>query len=250
MRENAVLDVFIVDDEPPAVERLSELVASLPGRRVVGCESRADRVLERCRALRPDVVLLDIEMPGQGGLALARDLAQLQPAPAIVFVTAHDEFALEAFGVAARDYLVKPVRRERLADSLVRLEPEPDPAHDIMIGGRIGERRVRIPLAEVRAFTAEDKCTLVHAVGRTALVDEPLKTLEARLGEQFLRVHRNALVSRAHVRALYTDNADAAHVELDGCALRPEVSRRNRSAVRALVAGDASPQSKNSNGDD
>src|SRR6056297_2933965 len=103
------LKVFIVDDEPPAVERLTDMVVSLPGCEVVGCESRGERVLERCKQLQPDIVLLDIEMPGRGGLAIARDLSAMSPAPAIVFVTAHDEFALEAFGVAARDYLVKPV---------------------------------------------------------------------------------------------------------------------------------------------
>lgn len=232
----AELRVFIVDDEPPAVERLTEMLSSLSCSRVIGCESRAERVLERCRVLSPDVVLLDIEMPGQGGLALAARLAEMSPAPDVIFVTAHDEFALEAFGVAARDYLVKPVRRERLAQALDRLRDRSQEP-PVLIAARIGERRIRIPLGEIRAFTAEDKCTLVHSVGGTAVVDDPLKTLESRFGDRFLRVHRNALVSRQHVRGLSVPPTAPARVELADVEIRPEISRRNRAIVRSLVTG-------------
>jgi len=96
---------------------------------------------------------------------------------------------------------------------------------------------VRIPLDEVRAFTAEDKCTLVHALHCMAIVAEPLKTVQQRHSMDFLRIHRNALVSRHHLRELYADANGVERVRIDGVKIEPEVSRRNRSAVRELLHG-------------
>ena len=118
MNAPAVRRVMVVDDEPPAVERMVALLGAQPGVEVVGCESRPDRVVERCRQLNPDLVFLDIEMPGTPGLELARALRRLDRPPAIVFVTAHPDYAVQAFDVAALDYLVKPVRTERLRTAL------------------------------------------------------------------------------------------------------------------------------------
>ncbi|MFU8877507.1 MAG: LytR/AlgR family response regulator transcription factor, partial [Wenzhouxiangellaceae bacterium] len=174
MKGTVPVRLMIVDDEAPAVERLAELVRRMPGFELVGCESRSARVAERCRQLEPDVLLMDIEMPGHNGLELARELRRQGSAAAIVFVTAHDDFALDAFGVAAIDYVVKPVRPERLAESLRRVV---DARGDKpMVGGRLGERLVRVALEDVRAFTAEDKCTVMHVNGGRIMVDEPLKT--------------------------------------------------------------------------
>ncbi|MGB0514070.1 MAG: LytR/AlgR family response regulator transcription factor [Wenzhouxiangellaceae bacterium] len=234
MNERPRLRVMVVDDEPPAVERMAALLADRDDAELVGCESRAARVIERCASLRPDVVLLDIEMPDSDGIEVARGLARGAHPPAVIFVTAHEQYAVDAFGVAALDYLVKPVRRDRLARALERAAGK-RPRSREWIAGRIGERRVRIPLDEVRAFIAEDKCTLVYALHQQAMVDEPLKTLEQRHAGRFLRVHRNALVSRDHVLELFTDVSDVERVKLEGLDLRPEVSRRNRAAVRELL---------------
>lgn len=228
--------VLIVDDEPPAVERLSALVAGFSDCRVVGCESRSERVLDRCRRLRPDAVLLDVEMPGISGLEIAAGMQQLDPVPAVVFITAHDQYAVGAFDVEAVDYVVKPVRETRLRQALDRVASATGFVQG-WVSARIGERLVRIALDEVRAFTAEDKCTLVHAVNAQAMTDEPLKSIEEEYGDRFVRIHRNALASRYHLKSLFTDRADVARVEIEGIDLQPEVSRRNHTQVKKLLSG-------------
>lgn len=232
----ARIRVLIVDDEPPAIERLGGMVAAFADCEVAGCESRSDRVLERCRQLRPDAVLLDVKMPGINGLELASKMLRLEKVPAIIFITAHDCYAVDAFGVEAVDYLVKPVRQSRLRQALDRITAARAECR-AWVAGRIGERLIRISLDKVRAFTSEDKCTLVHALGAQAVVDEPLKSLEAEFGDRFIRVHRNALVSRYHLRALFTDRSQVARVEIEGIDMRPEVSRRNQAAIRKLLTG-------------
>ena len=241
MSTRPVRRVVVVDDEPPAVERLVALLGVEPGVEVVGCESRPDRVLDRCRSLRPDIVLLDIEMPGIDGIELARSLRRLEDSPAVVFVTAHDDYAVDAFDVAALDYLVKPVRAERLRAALRRFETRRRPASEArgpMLAARIGDRRLRIPLDDIRALSSEDKCTVVHATEGRALADATLKELEARHPDCFLRVHRSALVSRRHVRSLFRDRDGTERVSLAGIDFEPEVSRRNHAAVKRLLTDD------------
>jgi two-component system response regulator AlgR len=232
------IDVLIVDDEPPAVERLSSIVSSFPDCRVVGCESRPERVRQRCRELRPDAVLLDIEMPTLDGLALARELRSEPGGPSIVFVTAHDQYAVQAFGVAATDYVVKPVRPQRLRRALRRVLDARAEADSDFVTAQLGGRLLRVPLADIRAFTAEDKCTVVHTDSRSAVLDRPLKAVEDEWGDRFLRVHRNALASRYHLRALYTDGEGVERVTVEGLKHDLEVSRRNRTAVKRCLSGE------------
>lgn len=238
MNEPQTIGVLIVDDEPPSVERLSALLADFRECRVVGCESRASRVLERCETLEPDVVLLDIEMPGIDGLEIARRLEARGQAPAVIFVTAHDGYALEAFGVAAVDYVVKPVRASRLRKALARAAG-PGRLDVGSLAVHVGGRLIRVALSEVRAFVVDDKTTIVHTVNGAGLIDESLKSLEGRFGDRFVRVHRNALVSQPHVRALYRDRDGREMVQVDGLEDGLEVSRRNRAAVKQLLTSGA-----------
>ncbi|MDX1626631.1 MAG: LytTR family DNA-binding domain-containing protein [Wenzhouxiangellaceae bacterium] len=231
------VSVMIVDDEPLAVERLSRQVSELAGFRVGCCESRPERVIERIRQARPDVLLLDIEMPGRTGLDLARACAGLEERPAVIFVTAHDDFALDAFDVAAVDYLVKPVRTARLAQALERARRRSAGAARTG-SARRGERRIRLPLDRVRAALAEDKCTVVHTTDGPALCDLSLKDLEAQHGAVLLRCHRSALVHRHHLRSLYRDADGVERVEIDGVDVRPEVSRRSRAAIVQEIRGE------------
>ena len=236
MGEYGRMRVLIVDDEPPAVERLSALVAAFSDCCVVGCESRSERVLERCRRLRPDAVLMDIEMPGSSGLEIASGIQDLDPVPGVIFITAHDQYAVDAFDVEAVDYLVKPVREARLRQALDRVASTRG-LEQTRFSARIGDRLVRIALDEVRAFTAEDKCTLVHAVTAQAIMDDPLKSIEAEFGDRFVRIHRNALASRYHLKSLFTDRAGVARVGIEGIDLKPEVSRRNHTLVKKMLSG-------------
>lgn len=228
------LRILLVDDEPPALQRLRQLLDPVGGVQVVGCESRAERVAERCRELKPDLVLMDVEMPGINGVRLARQLRELEPAPAVVFVTAYEEHAVAAFELAAVDYLVKPVRSERLAQALERVRRR-HPTRPQSLPARLGERLLAIPLGQIRVLQAEDKYTCVYHTGGQALVDDSLVSLEERFGEHFVRVHRNALVSRGHVRGLFRDADGCERLEMEGVTVRPEVSRRNRAVVRRLL---------------
>jgi two-component system response regulator AlgR len=253
----AALKVLIVDDEELARVRLRGLVADNPEprARVVGEAANAAQALV-CLAERDcDVVLLDIQMPGRDGMQLAAELRAMAQPPAIVFVTAHAEHALRAFELAAIDYLTKPVKRERLQAALQRVAqrlsrpPAPPPAEAgeapvIIVSDR--GRIVRVPVAEVLYLKAELKYVTLRTAAHTHVLDDSLSDLEDRLGERFLRVHRNALVARHAVRALerriVAGEGDEEGGEVWAVRIAPvdewlAVSRRQVAAVReALVA--------------
>ena len=211
------LRVLLVDDEALARLRLSGLVHDCiePSARVVGEAANVSQALAWLAANECDVLLLDVQMPGRDGTQLAAELRQRAEAPAVVFVTAHAEHALRAFDLDAVDYLTKPVRRERLHAALQRvaqrlagrlagsasaLPAGAEEAPVIVVSDR--GRIVRVPLAEVLYLKAELKYVTLRTAAHTHVLDEALSDLEQRLGERFLRVHRNALVARSAVRAL------------------------------------------------
>jgi two-component system response regulator AlgR len=245
----AALRVVIVDDEPLARLRLRSLVEANPQPRavVVGEAADAAQAQRLLQDTACDVVLLDIVMPGGSGLKLADDLRRqgsLPGAPMVVFVTAHAEHALRAFEVDAADYLTKPVRRERLQAALLRVaqrrasEPAAAVLGPVLVVSDRG-RVLRVPVAEVVYLKAELKYVTLCAQHGTWLLDEALADLEARLGEGFLRVHRNAVVAVAAVRALARRDAEAGdegwQVQLaNGDWLA--VSRRQLPAVREVLA--------------
>lgn len=230
------LRVLIVDDERPAVERLERLVDEQPSAVVCGTVMQAEQVPGRCRELLPEVVLLDVEMPGLGGIELARELRRLEVLPAVIFVTAFEQYAVDAFELAAVDYLVKPVRAGRLARAFERARNRPvDPGATLRT--RLGDRVLSIPVVEIRALVAEDKYTVVHFDKGEALVDDSLVNLEQRFARQFIRVHRKALIARRYLRGLFRDEQGQERVELDGSDCRPPVSRRNLAEVRQMLDG-------------
>lgn len=255
----SVLNVLIVDDEELARMRLRQLVGECtdPAARVVGEAANAVQAMSWLAAQRCDVVLLDVQMPGRDGTQLAAELQRLDEPPAVVFVTAHAEHALRAFDLDAVDYLTKPVRRERLHSALQRVAQRlalrrgaaapPVPAGEVPVVIVTDRgRMVRVPVAEVLYFKAELKYVTLRTAEHTYVLDEALAELEQRLGDRFLRVHRNALVARDAVRALErrTLAADGDDEGGEGWAVRMApvdewlaVSRRQVAAVReALVA--------------
>ena len=254
----AALRVLIVDDEPLARLRLRALVEGMaePHSVVVGEAGDAAQALRQIAATPCDLVLLDIVMPGGSGLKLADELrrqAAPQPTPMVVFVTAHAEHALRAFEVDAADYLTKPVRRERLQAALLRVAqrraaaPPAAPAGPVLVVSDRG-RVLRVPVAEVVYLKAELKYVTLCSTHGTWLLDEPLAELAQRLGAGFLRVHRNAVVAVAAVRALARGGADDAGGAVtaseadDGWQLQLAngdwlaVSRRQLAAVREVLA--------------
>ncbi|MCC5865619.1 MAG: response regulator transcription factor [Wenzhouxiangella sp.] len=231
------LGALLVDDEPPALRRLARLVEQVDGCQVLASCADADEVMSLCQRFAPDVIFLDIEMPGLDGLALARRLREQPQPPAVVFVTAFERYAVEAFDLEAVDYLVKPVRRERLERALarVRVERQERAAADAAIKLRLGDRLMLVPLTDVRVLQAEDKYVSVHHVGGVHLLEDSLVSLEQRFPDRLLRVHRSALVSPAHLRGLGKDSDGRDRLELADVPFRPEVSRRNLAQVRRLL---------------
>ena len=204
------MKVLIADDEPLARERLRALLAEHADMQLVAEAADGDAALHACAEHSPDVVLLDIAMPGIDGLEAARHLAGFDPRPAVVFCTAYDEHALSAFDAAAVDYLVKPVRRERLAAALDRARTfvaGRSPRREDAAPERNGKRRNHlcarlrgslrlIAIEDIRYLQAEEKYVVVHHARGEDLIEESLKSLEHEFADSFVRIHRNCLVSR------------------------------------------------------
>jgi two-component system response regulator AlgR len=243
------LNVLIVDDEPLARSRLRTLLGDCtePKANVGGEVQNASAALALLKSMQFDAVLLDIHMPGDDGLALARAIKSLQHQPAIVFVTAHAEHAVEAFELTATDYLTKPVRLERLQSSLQKVEQfrksirrlEKDISLDILL---VQERGIteRIPLREVLYLKAELKYVSVRTAIKTHILEGSLNDLEARYPTHFLRIHRNALVAAHAIRALEKhldpDEGDGWAVRLSGIDELLLVSRRQLAAVKEVIS--------------
>lgn len=229
--------VLIVDDEPLARARLAALLQECGDIDVVGSVGDAESVLNRLAEADPDVLLLDINMPGLDGKALAERLAH-RVRPQIVFCTAYEAHAVHAFDLGAADYLLKPVRVERLRDALRRVRQRLD-AHPREPAGwlhaRVRGETVRVPLDEVVYLLAEEKYVVAHRSGDTLLLDESLRQLEEAYPHQWIRLHRNCLVPANRLIGLKTLADGRVLARLAGTDVCPEVSRRNLPAVRKLL---------------
>ena len=245
------LRVLLVDDESLARSRLTTLLGDCasPGALVSAEAANAKQAMNALKLGTFDVVLLDIRMPGIDGITLAKTIAAMAQPPAVVFVTAHSEHAVQAFELEAIDYLTKPVRLERLQQTLQKVDRhlqaqrglDADLAEDVLIIQDRG-RTERIPLSEVLYFKAELKYITVRTAVRSYILDGSLNELEERHAAGFMRIHRNALIARRAVRALErhfdAEEGEGWAVRLNGLDELLTVSRRQLSAVRdALTNG-------------
>jgi two-component system response regulator AlgR len=240
------LTVVVVDDEPLARERLRSLLADQPGVQIVAEAGDGLAALQACAEHRPDLVLLDISMPGVDGLEAARHLAAFEPRPAVVFCTAYDTHALSAFEAAAIDYLMKPVRAERLAAALERARtfvagratapapPSSSQPRTHLCARLRGSLRL-IPLDEVHYLQAEEKYVVVHHARGQDLIEESLRSLEEEFASRFVRIHRNCLVARHELMELRRVEDGRVQAVLRHAAVPLEVSRRCVPALRETV---------------
>jgi two-component system response regulator AlgR len=236
--------VLIVDDEPLARSRMRRLLEQQDGCEVVAEAENGQQALASYQQLHPDIVLMDIRMPVMDGLTAARGMADSDEPPAVIFCTAYSDYALEAFEANAVDYLLKPVSREKLGQSLEKAR-RLNKSQLASLAESIGEQRSHISaktprgielvaLAEVRYFLADLKyVTVFHSDGEV-LIDDSLKDLEQEFSELFMRVHRNALVATAHIRGL-EKHGDGYRVKLAGVEQGPAVSRRHLPEIRKRV---------------
>lgn len=254
--------IFIVDDEAPARARLATLLSDIAAEfphELAGVAENGITALTAIPAARPDIVLLDIQMPGMSGIELAGHLGGLEHAPAVIFITAFDSFALKAFEVHAIDYLLKPVRAARLADALRRAValagPKPQAEAIAATAADLGVRRQHfavqergrltlVPLAEVVYLKAELKYVTLRTRARDYVIEESLLSLEQELGERFVRAHRNTLVARSAIVGVERGVPDASdsdkgqeswQVVLAGIDERLQISRRQWPVIKALL---------------
>ncbi len=248
------MKVLVCDDEQLARERLTRLVADMDGYEVVGEAVNGAEAVQRLTETDADIVLMDIRMPQMDGLEAAKLISQGKAPPAIIFCTAYDDHALQAFNVNAVGYLLKPVRREALAEALgkarslnrVQLSAlsEVNAANDS--APHSGKQRTHIsakthrgielvPVDDVRYFLADQKYVTVRSGRGEVLIDETLKDLEDEFGERFVRIHRNSLIARRFIDGLEQISTGHYQVRLRDTDERLTVSRRHVSGLRRLL---------------
>jgi two-component system response regulator AlgR len=239
-----VLRVLIADDEPPARERLRSLLQEIGNLEIAGEATNGEEALKLAVDLTPDVVLLDVRMPGLDGIEAARQMNSLLEPPAVIFATAYDEYAVNAFDAQAVGYLLKPIRKEKLAAALAqagrltrpqlqRLAASADgPPKRTHIAARHREGLRLIPIEEILFFLADQKYTTVRHMRGEDLIEDSLRSLEEEFSSAFARIHRNALVSVRHLEGIERNTEGQYFVRVRGCPAPLQVSRRMAGELR------------------
>ncbi len=240
------MKILIVDDEKPARDRLVRMVGELDSHQLVGEAVNGLEALGMAQSLEPDIVLLDIRMPGMDGIEAARHIAKLDEPPAVIFVTAFSDHALEAFETHAVDYLLKPVKQERLQaamDASIRpTRAQTTKSNGVLSGleprqhicARVRGSLVLVPIENIYYFHAEQKYVTVRHTEGEVLIEDALKGLEAEFGDRFYRIHRNALVSLIRLAGMRSEN-DGHRVSFREIEDTLEISRRHLPGVRKII---------------
>ena len=241
------MNILIADDEPLARARLKRLVEEIENHQVVGEASDGKEALLLSSKLNPDLILMDIRMPDMNGLEAALHFSNLENPPAIIFTTAFSEHALAAFDSNAVDYLLKPIRRDRLEHALkkarsinraqlLEIGNSDETVHSrTHISAQISGNIQLVPVDEIYFFQAEQKYVTVRHVKGEVIIDESLKSLEEEFGDRFIRIHRNAMVANAYLDSLEKRSNGQWMVKIRGIDTRLEVSRRHMTLVRKQI---------------
>jgi len=240
------LKVLVVDDEPLARARMQTLLERLEQVIVVAQASDGYQALTACTQYQPDVVLLDISMPGMDGMETAQHINQLQPRPLVVFCTAYDQHALSAFEAAALDYLVKPVRVERLSAALARarmfvagrqaiVTADQDNPQPLVLHARMGTALRLIPIDSIFYLLAGEKYVSVYHSRGEELIEQSLRSVEEQWSEHFFRIHRNCLVSRQKLLEIRQVTGGKIQAIVHGVSQPLRVSRRCLSLLKKTI---------------
>lgn len=219
---------LVADDEPLARQRINRLMEKLGGFEFVGAAEHGTQVLDLVDKCKPTIILLDIDMPGMNGIEVATLLSTSHPEVKVVFVTAHAEFALEAFHVFAAGYLVKPVQIEQLTAVMSRLYT---PKLQYQLAGETRS----VSISEVLVAQADDKYTHIWFEGGEAMVDHSLKYLLAHYPQDFIQIHRHTLVKRDAIDSIAHQATGGAVVKIKGFPEQLPVSRRAVKEVKTLI---------------
>ncbi len=247
-----MMKILVVDDEPLARLRLTNLVNDIEGFFVIAEAENGDLAIQQYKKHQPDIILLDIEMPGKDGLETASWFKNLPQAPAIIFTTAYDEHALQAFQSGGQAYLLKPINRHQLFESLSQVSvpnkaqlatfhdknKNLDNAQHLFITVSYRGDLIRVPIDEIDFFKAEQKYVIIRHHDSELLTEESLKSLESQFSHSFIRIHRNALVAKTAITQLKKHKSGHYSVYLEQSQTEIEVSRRHVAAVRKLVKGE------------
>lgn len=245
------MKILIVDDEPLARERLTHLVKELDDSYQAIDASNGLQAIEQVNEQEPDVVLMDIRMPGMNGLEAAQHLVKMDNPPAIIFTTAYDEYALQAFESQAVDYLLKPIRKDRLEKALgncsklnkLQLEQmgqqNSETSERTHISAQVRGTILLIPVKDIHCFLAEHKYITVkydkNGEQAETIIEDTLKALEEEFSQTFVRIHRGALICKNRIEALQKQADGRVLLKLNGLPDGLEVSRRHLSGVRKLM---------------
>jgi two-component system response regulator AlgR len=237
------MNVLIVDDEQLARQRLRKMLSGTTGYQIIGEAETGEDALRKTQAAHPDVVLMDIRMPGMDGIEAASYINRMDKPPAIIFTTAYGEHALKAFETHAIDYLLKPIKQSRLEaalDAAKRMnkaqlsklrEDETDGAREKICVKNRGSLEL-IPVEDIIYFKADQKYVTLRTVDQEHLIEESLKTLELEFAFQFIRIHRNALVAHKMLHGLSKNNDGHACINFSEIDDLLEISRRHLPLIR------------------
>ncbi len=223
---------LIIDDEQPARQRLRRLINPIDILEIEGEAADAEEALVMVKENQPDLVFLDISMPNMSGIQLANLLLEKYPKIKIIFTTAYDEYALEAFDVNAIDYLLKPIRRERLFKAVKKLLPEQE--NEAFYVLKDGNKTLKIAIDEIILLHSDNKYTEVHLMEKTLLSADSLKVFEENYPQKFLRIHRSTLINPKYLKSLEQQQQQMT-VTLVSSDITPEVSRRHQAEIKKYL---------------
>ncbi|HOP22795.1 MAG TPA: LytTR family DNA-binding domain-containing protein [Gammaproteobacteria bacterium] len=224
---------LVVDDEPLAIARLQKLLQEA-GINDIVTANNGQNAADMAEKHHPAVILLDVEMPVMNGLEAAEAINKISPESKIIFCTAYDDFALKAFDLAASDYLLKPVSRERLSQALNKVS-----AKDFVTTFSFvqGTDLISLPLDDIYCFISEDKATYMHCQRGVVVIDDSLLSLEKKFPHLLLRISRKALINRKELFGIHRTRS-AAFAKLQSIDLQPQISRRNLAAIKEILRND------------